>query len=346
MASIKDVARLAGVSTSTVSRVINDNSVSASTRRRVLAAMEKVGYRINRAAQGLVRRRTNAVGVIVADAGNPTMGQFVAGVSTTLHAEQLNLVLGNSDYSRDREEDLLKVFEDQRMRGVIFTGERIDDDLAERINAYPAPIVVASQDHPMLACPVAFFDNYRAAYDVVAYLADAGHREIGFISCPREDPQAGEMRQKGYLDALRDLNLPRRDGRVQHVRDFSILEGYRAAEQLLGEAGTRPPTVIFAASDRVAIGAMRALRDRGVRVPEEIGVFGFDNIAIGSKLVPSLSSVFLDFFELGEVAARLLVHQLERESTQVRKLVLTHRMIPRESSGGIHGGTQPSGTAG
>jgi LacI family transcriptional regulator len=275
--------------------------------------------------------------VIVADAGNPTMGQFVAGVSTTLHAEQLNLVLGNSDYSRDREEDLLKVFEDQRMRGVIFTGERIDNSLAERINAYPAPIVVASQDHPLLTCPVAFFDNYRAAYDVVVHLADSGHRSIGFISCPLEDPQAGEMRQQGFIDALRDLNLPCRQGCIQHARDFSILEGYRAAHLLLEETGSHPPTVIFVASDRVAIGAMRALRDRGVLVPEEMGVFGFDNIAIGSKLVPSLSSVFLDFFELGEVAARLLVHQLERGSTQVRKVVLTHRMIPRESSGGPAG---------
>lgn len=332
MASIKDVARLAGVSTSTVSRVINDSSVSADARRRVLAAMETVGYRINRAAQGLVRRHTNAVGVIVADAGNPTMGQFVAGVSTRLHAEQLNLVLGNSDYSRDREEDLLKVFEDQRMRGVIFTGERIDDVLASRINEYPAPIVVASQDHPLLTCPVACFDNYRAAYEVVAHLAEAGHRDIGFISCPLEDPQAGEMRHRGYLDALRDLNLPSREGRVQHAQNFSISEGCRAASLLLDAAGNPAPTVIFAASDRVAIGAMRALRDRGLRVPEEIGVFGFDNIPIGSKLVPSLSSVFLDFFELGEVAATLLVHQLERESTQVRKTVLTHRMIPRESS--------------
>jgi len=322
MASIKDVAHLAGVSTSTVSRVINDSSVSTSTRRRVLAAMEKLDYRINRAAQGLVRRHTSAVGVIVADAGNPTMGQFVAGVSTTLHAEQLNLVLGNSDYSRDREEDLLKVFEDQRMRGVIFTGERIDNSLAERINTFPAPIVVASQDHPLLT---------------LVHLADSGHRSIGFISCPLEDPQAGEMRQQGFIDALRDLNLPCRQGCIQHARDFSILEGYRAAHLLLEETGSHPPTVIFVASDRVAIGAMRALRDRGVLVPEEMGVFGFDNIAIGSKLVPSLSSVFLDFFELGEVAARLLVHQLERGSTQVRKVVLTHRMIPRESSGGPAG---------
>lgn len=334
MASIKDVARLAGVSTSTVSRVINNSSVSATTRHRVLAAMEEVDYRINRAAQGLVRRHTSAVGVIVADAGNPTMGQFVAGVSTTLHSDRLNLVLGNSDYSRGREEALLKVFEDQRMRGVIFTGERIDDDLAGRINAYPAPIVVASQDHPLLTCPVAYFDNYRAAYEVVKHLSDEGHRDIGFISCPLEDPQAGEMRQRGYIDAMRDLSLPRRHGRLQHARDFSIQEGYRAARLLLEEAGRRRPTVIFAASDRVAIGAMRALRDQGVPVPGEIGVFGFDNIAIGSKLVPSLSSVFLDFFELGEVAARLLMHQLERESTQVRKIVLTHRMILRESSGG------------
>lgn len=335
MASIKDVAQLAGVSTTTVSRVINGRSVSTSTRRRVLNAMERLGYRVNRAAQGLVRRHTSAVGVIVADAGNPTMGQFVAGVSTTLHSEQLSIVLGNSDYSRQRELDLLKVFEDQRLRGVIFTGERVDDELARRINAFPIPIVVASQDHPLLRCPVAYFDNYHAAYDVVTHLVSAGHREIAFISCPLEDPQAGEMRRQGFLDAMRSAALPVRDTFVHHADDFSIEAGYRAGAELLTatQAEGVSPSVVFAASDRVAIGAMRLMRDRGLHVPGEIGVFGFDNIPIGSKLVPSLSSVFLDFFELGEVAAKMLTHQLQRTSTQVRKVLLTHVLIPRESSG-------------
>jgi LacI family transcriptional regulator len=334
MASIKDVARHAGVSTATVSRVINQRSVSPATRRRVLAAMEKLDYRVNRAAQGLVRRHTNAVGVIVADAGNPTMGAFVAGVSAILHAEKLHVVLGNSDYSRRRELDLLKVFEDQRMRGVIFTGEGVDDALTDRINTFPSPIVVASQDHPRLKCPVAYFNNYQAARDVVVHLAESGHREIGFISCPLEDPQAGEMRWRGYHDAMADADLPVRDGYVQQAGDFTIEAGYRAAADLLDSTLSQNlrPTVIFAASDRVAIGATRLLRDRGIRVPRDIGIFGFDNIPVGEKLVPSLSSVFLDFSELGEVAATMLVHRLRRSSSQVRKVILTHTMIPRESS--------------
>ena len=329
MATIKDVARIAGVSTSTVSRVLNGRSASDETAARVMAAVREVDYRASTSARGLVQRSANTVGVIVADISNPPISQMFHGIADRLHRAGFTTMLGNSESDPATELELAHMFAVQRASGIIYTGPGIFDALCEALNAFPAPVVVAAQSHPNLRHPVVRFDNYRASYAVTQHIIASGHRALAFISGPLTDPEAGAARHRGYLDALESHGLTTGPSRIEHA-DFSIGGGYAAMARIL-KRSQRLPTVVYAAADLVAIGAMKRLQDAGIRVPEEVSVFGFDNIPVGAHLIPSLTTVELDFHELGEVSADALLRIIERRGTQLEQVVFRHRIVKRES---------------
>jgi len=190
-------------------------------------------------------------------------------------------------------------------------------------------VVIAAQEAPETPWPTVLFDNYRASFEVVQRLISLGHRRIGYISAPLDDQQAGLRRMEGHLHALKAAGIEETPGYLQHA-EFSVASGYAAMERMLAEA-PQAPTAVAAGSDLIAIGALRSLRDRGIGVPEMVSLFGFDNIPVCSKLVPSLSSVWLDFHELGEVCGDLLYRQVRRGRTQVERVVLHHNIEFRES---------------
>jgi DNA-binding LacI/PurR family transcriptional regulator len=329
MATIKDVAAKAGVSASTVSRVLNKGRGSPEIARRVHTAARELNYQINTSARGLKQRVSNVVGVIVADISNPPISKMFNGIFDSLHSRGFTLMLGNSEAQEQHELDFLNMFAVQRARGVVYTGKGISHDLAAALNAFPGHVVVATQIHERLGWPVVLFDNYGASYDMVSMFIRDGHRRIAFISGPLEDEQAGNQRLRGFVDALSDAGFEPKRGHVQHA-DFSVSSGYAAMRRLLQQSDVRP-SVVYAASDLIAIGALRYLLEKGISVPKDLSLFGFDNIPVGPKMIPALSSVELDFYELGEVCGDILGRMFGRERTQVQRVLLGHRIIPRES---------------
>jgi LacI family transcriptional regulator len=323
------VARLAGVSTSTVSRVLNDRSASQEATRKVLKAVRELDYQVSTSARGLAQRYADIVGVIVADISNPPISQMFHGIVQTLHESGLTVMLGNSESDPEKELDLIRMFAVQRARGVIYTGPGVSDALCEALNAFPGPAVVGAQQHPDLRHPVVLFDNYRASHAVTSYIVSHGHRRVGFISGPLADPEAGAARHRGFMDAVEAGGLQFYDSHVEHA-DFSIDSGYHAMQRMLRRS-PEPPTALYGASDLIAIGAMRSLHDHGFAVPDDVSVFGFDNIPVGGHLVPALSSVELDFYELGELSAELLQRLIQRKESHLERVVFSHKLIPRES---------------
>ncbi|MFW6337282.1 MAG: LacI family DNA-binding transcriptional regulator [Alkalispirochaetaceae bacterium] len=335
MATIKDVAELAGVSTTTVSRVLNRGEGSEEVKRRVNRAVKLLNYQVSASARGLKRKFTNIVGVIVADISNPPTSQMFHGVARVMHDHRMTVMLGNSEAEAKRELELIEMFARQRAAGVIYAGKGVSERAAEALNAFPSPVVVATQESPETRWPTVLFDNYRASYEVTSKLIDRGHRRIGYISAPLDDREAGVRRQEGHLDALAAAGIREVPGYLQHA-EFSVASGYAAMERMLLQA-PEPPTAVATGSDLIAIGAMRSLRDQNIRVPEEVSLFGFDNIPVCSKLIPSLSSVWLDFYELGEVCADLLYRMVGRGETQVERVILHHKIEIRESLSPVGG---------
>lgn len=335
MATIKDVAELAGVSTTTVSRVLNRGEGSEEVKQRVNRAVKLLNYQISASARGLKQKFTNIVGIIVADISNPPTSQMFHGVARVMHEHQMTVMLGNSEAETSRELELIEMFARQRVAGVIYAGKGVTEEAAEALNAFPSPVVVAAQESEETRWPTVLFDNYGASYDVARRIIENGHRRIGYISAPLDDREAGHRRQEGHLDAVTAAGIREVPGYVQHA-EFSVASGYAAMERMLSQAPDAP-TAVAAGSDLIAIGAMRCLRDRNIRVPEEISLFGFDDIPVCSKLIPSLSSVWLDFYELGEVCADLLYRMVGRGETQVERVVLHHNIKVRESLSPVGG---------
>lgn len=332
MTTIKDVARAAGVSTTTVSRVINNRKyISPEVRRRVETEIRRLGYRVNLTARNLVEQSSSVVGVVVADVSNPPISRFVDGLSERFHEYGVQTLLGSSGYAKERELELLELFHAKRARGIIFTGKEITEQHLEILNSSQVPVIVPLQEREGLDWPVVIFDNYQASFDVVQYLIARGHRRIGFISCPLEDLHSGYLRQNGYLSALRDAGVGREASYLQHA-DFTMESGAAAVQRMLDDS-RQPPTAIFCATDLIAIGAMNHLRKAGIRVPDDVCIFGFDNLPVASKLIPSLSSVHLDHYELGRFVADLLDKLAARSTPHIKKVVFRHEIIVRESSG-------------
>ena len=329
MATIKDVAAFAGVSASTVSRALNRGEGSEEVLRRVQHAVRVLDYQVSESARGLKHQQNNIVGVIAADISNPPTSQMFHGVARIMHSHRMTVMLGNSGALSSRELELIDMFGRQRVAGIVYAGRGVTEEVAAALNEFPASVVVAAQESRVTRWPMVVFANYRASYEVTTTLIDHGHRKIGFISAPLDDQQAGRRRQRGHLDALEAASIFAPQGYLQYA-EFSVASGYAAQDRMLDEA-PEPPTAVATGSDLIAIGAMRCLRDRGLRIPRDVSVFGFDDIPVCSKLVPSLSSVWLDFFGLGEVCADLLFRMIGRGNTQVEQVVLSHTMKIRES---------------
>jgi DNA-binding LacI/PurR family transcriptional regulator len=251
-------------------------------------------------------------------------------LSARFHEKGLGILLGNSRNDMHKEFEFIDLFTARKARGIIFTGEKITEEHIKKFNSCEIPLLVVDQEHEELNCPVIVFDNYQASYDVVKLLFAHGHKDIGFISCPTEDRHAGLLRQKGYRDALLDHGIQFNQALLQYA-EFTMDSGYRAMEKMFKEFGD-VPSVIFGATDNIAIGAMKFLHQKKYSIPGDISVFGFDNIPVSSKLIPSLSSVELDHYECGTFAADFLFQLADAPSSGgIKKVVFRHRIIIRES---------------
>jgi LacI family repressor for deo operon, udp, cdd, tsx, nupC, and nupG len=328
LANIQDVARTAGVSTATVSRVLSaPERVAEPTRAKVTAAIDALGYAPNVAAQSLRTLRTDKILVTVPDISNPFFSQVIRGVEEAATAAGYSVLLGDTRHEPEREEQYGRMLRRKEADGLIFLGHRLPDTLAEMVGELGprTPIVNGCEYSPSLRVSSAHIDNERAAAEAMEHLYSLGHRRVGVITGPLASPISRD-RLAGALDAAarRGLSLAAATG------DFSIESGLGQTLTLL-DADPRP-SAVFCFSDEMAMGALEAFRRRGLACPRDISLVGFDDIRYAQHLDPPLTTVNQPMDAIGHEVVRLLLRVLSGEADTVRHVTLAHKLVLRAST--------------
>jgi LacI family transcriptional regulator len=318
--SLQAVADRAGVSSATVSRVLSNSShpVAAATRRRVLKASNSLGFRPNQLARALVTAKSQTVGVIVHDISDPYFGELVRGLEDGLSASGYRLFVASSDRDSARELEYARAFDDYQADAIVFAASALEDrayqrDLNDLVGHFRARggVIILLSDHFLTGYAV-HFDNHAAVSAMVSYLAVKGHERIGFIQGPAA-LTVSKTRFAAYGETLARLGLPF-DPALVASGNFSIQGGMKAALQVL-EVGHRP-TAILAANDLMAIGAIRALLDAGIRVPEDISIAGFDDMPLAAFAPVPLTTMRVPVYDIGRRGAEMLARVLEGEDPE------------------------------
>lgn len=329
-ATIRDVARRAGVSVSTVSYVMNGTGpVADRTRSRVLAAIREVGFEPNQAARSLKRGSAAAIGLIVPDLRNEFFALVAEGVQDVAFSRDVLVVLCSSDANIERETSYARLLRRRRVDGVVYlSGTGVSPgalfELAER-----GPVVFVDELIAGLDVPFVGSDNRRGARAVAEHVLDRGHRRLAVIGGPAALWTA-EQRLAGYREALAGAGLDP-DSVPVVLGDYRQESGYRLSLALLTDGPGQRPTALLCANDLMAIGALQYCREAGIRVPEELSVVGFDDIPVAPLLSPPLTTVRQPAREMGRQATELLLSRLQAPSPALERTLLPVELRVRES---------------
>jgi LacI family transcriptional regulator len=337
--TIRDVARAANVSISTVSHVLSGKRpTSGSTRRRVEDVIKQLGYRPNRVAQSLVWRRPFALGLIIPDITNPYFPAFALGAEDRVRRRGYTLVLGNSEYDPTREAAYLELVRSQQLAGAIYClGDEMSPILPELQRAVEEGLAVVLVHSPMRSVPTICADNRQGGRLAAQHLLELGHREIGIISAlPLDEGMAD--REGGFLDVLRESGMAVDRAAVPAMYGNHQIEGGRQAmTELLAHAPNL--TAIFVLNDLMALGALDAARAAGRRVPTDLSIVGFDDIPFAALANPPLTTVGQPIRQLGEQAADLLLDVIEHGPTNVTSVqpsvLMPNELVVRESTAAL-----------
>ena len=318
--TIRDVAALAGVSHQTVSRVLNDNeSVIRSTRERVLTAIRELGYVPNPSARSLSSNRLHTLGVVTSDISDYAFSQAIAGAEAEARRRGLFLIIGSvEEEAQGDERAYLRLMLERRVEGLIVAGPtHLERDWLLHPLTHRMPIVaMASSEVVAPGVSVVDVDNQRGGRDATVHLVEHGHRAVATITGPLEWRSARE-RLDGYREALAAHGLAEEPALVEHAPDWSVESGREAARRLLDSE--RPFTALFAQSDLFALGAISELRSRGLDVPGDVSVVGYDDIPVARYLDPPLTTMSQPMREVGALAVRLVVEQLGADGVPPRE---------------------------
>ena len=334
-ATLDRVAREAGVSRATVSRVVNGSpKVSPDVRRTVERAVARLGYVPNPAARSLVTRRSDSVGLIITEPASrlfddPFFPRLLRGISAELSTRSLQLVLLMPEDSA-AEQRLQRYLAAGHVDGVILVSLHGDDPLPAHLQAHRVPMVIGGRPPAGVEASYVDVDNREAARAAVRHLAGIGRRRIATITGP-QDMGAGIDRFEGFVEGLAEVGLPR-DERLVANADFTYEGGATAMRRLL--RGASDMDAVFAASDLIAAGALSVLRESGRDVPGDVAIVGFDDSPLAAATQPPLTSVRQPIEDMGRELVRLLGETLARPNRAYRRVLLSTELVRRGSSGG------------
>lgn len=333
MVTIKEVAKKAGVSPSTVSRVLNGSSIVAdATREKVMAAVKTLNYHPNFLAQGLKDGKTKTIGLIIPNIRNPIYPVVARGVEDVARKYGYTVILCNTDEDTEIEKESIQKLRKRWIDGfVIAPAAKETEHLAElQKEKFPMVIIIRKLD---IEVNTVIIDNFQAAYDAVSFLIKTGHKRIAIVK-GNQQLALYRDRFRGYKHALADAHIPIEDELITGDNSDSIqwsLDGYNAINSLLNR--NIQFDAVLATTDLRAIGAIRAIKDHNLRVPEDISVIGFDNLEFSSLIDPPLSTVSQPFYDIGARAASKLLQLCSGEDTQGPMVeIMPRELIIRKST--------------
>lgn len=328
MISIKDIARVAKVSHSTVSRALHNSPlVSHETAERIRRIAREKGYRPSAIARSLVTRRTKTIGVVVTRIADPFIAEVVNGIEEIANDHGYSVFLANSDANPDREVKVVHSFHERRVDGILVTASRVGALYMPLLDEMRVPTVLINNQHPGEFVHSVMIDNPAASRLATEHLIRLGHRRIAYIG-DQFGFQSDTERFAGYRSALEVADVPFLPELIAHG-DGKPEGGLRAMEKLL--ALTKPPTAVFCYNDMSALGALRAIHEQGLRVPEDISVVGFDDLFIASYTRPALTTVSQPMRQMGRMAMDILIKLFAGLNSKTN-LKVQGQLIVREST--------------
>ncbi len=331
MTTLEEIAKLSATSRSTVSRVINDDPhVSLATRDKVMAVVRQLNYHPNLAARSLVAGRTHVLGLVIPMGvsrlfTDPYFPILIQGAASACNANKHTVMLWLAEPEYERQM-INQILYNGLIDGVIVASSLIDDSLIESLLKSSLCFIMIGRNLPNPELSYVDVDNQESARQAVHYLLRTGRRQIATITGP-QNMIAGLDRLEGYRAALREWGLAADPGLIADG-SFSEAGGYEAMRQLL----PRSPDAVFAASDAMAIGAMRALHDAGRRIPEDVAVVGFDNMPFAERAEPPLTTVRQPIQRAGALAVETLIDMIENPDSRPRRIILPTELVIRQSS--------------
>lgn len=328
--TIKQVAAAAGVSTATVSRVmVGSAGVTRKMREKVREAVRKLDYHPNQLARGLRAGLRKVVGVIVPDLQNPFFPSVVHGVEEVLSEAGYTLILGHSGGEAEREKIHMSVLRGEGAAGLILIPEDRSGEAYQTLKAWEIPVVAVDRAPQGLSVDLVSTSNREGVREAVGHLLGHGYREIAFIN-GAEGLSITRDRLDGYREAMREAGVPVREAHIIHS-DFK-LEGGRVAMRRLLDL-SKPPRAVVSANNLMTLGALQAIHERGLAIPEDVAIVGFDDMPWATSLRPPLTVVTQPAEDLGRTAAQLLLERLQDPKRVVRHVILPTQLVVRASCG-------------
>lgn len=330
MATIKDVARAAGVSVTTVSRALNNYSdVNVDTKARIQEVATRLNYVPNRAAQSLVKKENRTLALILSglekEGGKDNIVyRMLAGMYAYAETRDYDVALYTTDSAHQKKKGYIEFCREHNISGAVFNGMRLDDPYLKEIFDSGMPCVLIDLDMEAANVSSITIDNIQAAKEAVKLLLDKNHRTIGCV-IGREEADVTIKRLTGYGMALKEYGIAY-DETLVVCGNYMEDEAYYETKSLLNKR--QDITALFCLSDMMALGAIRAIRDMGLSVPEDISVIGFDDIPLSAYLNPPLATVHQDFYQMGFQSARLLMNMVQ-EGAGGKKIIIEHKVLDR-----------------
>lgn len=328
-ASIKDVAREAGVSIATVSRVLNDiDVVNEDTKKKVKDAIKKLAYRPNIVARSLKTQKSSTIGIIIPDISNQFYPEIVRGCEDVANIYNYNIMLCNADLDVEKEMEALRILKEKMIDGVIYMSNSIEQNVIGLIKELEMPIVLVETTDADGIFPSVSIDNVTAAADAVKYLINKGNKKIAYVGTTIEKVNALSLRYTGYKKGLEEMGMAL-DKELTYFGGVKARDGYAGINAIL-DKGVEIDAV-FCASDEIAMGVINALRDKSIKVPEDVDVMGFDDIYSASVFYPKLTTVAQPMYDMGSVSMRMLIKSINNLKVDEKHFVLPYRIVERDS---------------
>ena len=327
--TIKQIAQRASVSIATVSRALSDSpKVQEATRKRILKLAKELNYNPNIIARNFAKRKSNMLGLILPDISDEFFAEIIHSIDETAYEFGYFTLVVSSHKNRSMVESINTMMHSGLVGGFILLTPFMSNDIASALSTNTVPYVLISGDSEIGDYDVITVDNYKASFKLVEYLVGKGYKKIGHIAGPVENNDAF-LRKKGFADACKKFKLEVKDYWLAKGT-FTMASGEQATLKMLKHNDM--PRVIFASNDMMAIGCCNALRSKGIKVPDEVAVVGFDDIILAEYSNPSLTTIKVDTDRIGQLAAQRLIEKVQKDiNGKPRKVVVPTELVIRNS---------------
>lgn len=328
--NIAEIAKLAGVSKSAVSRYFNNGYISEEKRKVIHKVVEETGYRPSIQAQTLRTKKTKLIGVIIPKISSESIGKVVEGILSVLNQHGYQILLADTQNNPKKELEYLETFKSRQVDGIIILGTVYTNEHKKILKKVKVPIVIIGQNWPEYHC--VFHDDYNASYNLTQLFIDKGKKNLGFVGVSTQDKSVGKQRYEGFVNAVSDANLQTLKNQYV-VSEFNMDSGYEKVQELL-EINPNLDGIICA-TDSIAIGAISYLKEKGIKIPETMFIAGFGGSRLSSVPTPTLTTVRFDYEESGRIAATVMMEIQEKNKKMRQSIMLGYEIIENQSTANV-----------